>query len=798
LHDRSRILWIATVIAVSLLLPICGSLICTLLLADFSFFHLPIHSLAESLGGLMAVAIAGILIAERNRRDDADHFVWMASALIGMGVLDLYHAAVLQGNSFVWLHSTATFVGGMLFALVWVPSRTKSGRFARSLPWVVLVTTIAFGAISCWPWFRIPTMVAPDGQFTLLARGLNIGGGLGFLVAGAFFVRRFRRRSDHADWLFAAQTILFGAAGILFELSALWDAAWWWWHILRLVAYLAALAFAVRVYRDAEHNVFSLNRELTELNQSLDRTVESRTAELQASQERFALAVRGSTVGLWDWDVRTNEVYYSSRFKELLGYGDGEFENVFASFETHLHSDDRERMLAAVHDHLKRRESYDGEYRLRTKCGEYRWFRARAQAVWDDAGRAVRMAGSITDITKRKHVEAALAQYAIDIQLTNETLRVAEGEARKAVVKRDQFLAMLSHELRNPLSAMLSGVGVLEHTAADREAVVGARKAIRRQVHHMSRLLDDLLDVARITQGKIDFRKKVLDLNELISDAVQAVQPAIEASRQHLSVIPALGPVMVEGDPTRLLQIVENLLTNASKYTPPEGAIFLELKKDSDDCELCVRDNGRGIDPDMLEDIFDMFFQSDNALDRSEGGMGVGLTLVRALVEMQDGTVTAYSDGLGQGSQFVVRLPLTSKSPVKSPEQPSVIARVGTRVLLVEDNPDSRNMLRSILKLDGFEVEVAEDGQQGLDAILAQRPDVALIDIGLPGLDGYEVARRVRKRLGRSDIQLVALTGYGQAKDRQAVFQAGFDEHLIKPVNPEDLARVLSTPRKPR
>jgi two-component system CheB/CheR fusion protein len=519
---------------------------------------------------------------------------------------------------------------------------------------------------------------------------------------------------------------------------------------------------------------------------------------LRKSEERFDLAVAGSNDGLWDWDVLTNEVYYSPRFKELLGFGDDEFENVFASFETHLHPDDRERTFVKIRQHLEDREPYDVEYRLRTKGGEFRWFRARGQAIWDNAGRAVRMAGSITDLTKRKHSEAALEKYAAESQRANETLRVAEQEARKAVVERDQFLAMLSHELRNPLSAMLNAVGVLEHTEADRAGVARARQAIRRQVQHMSRLLDDLLDVARITQGKIDFRKEVLDLNDLISEAVQVVQPAMEARRQHLSVIPATGPVMVEGDPTRLLQIVENLLTNASKYTPSEGAVFLELKKEVDDCELCVRDSGRGIDPDLLDEIFDMFYQSNNALDRSDGGMGVGLTLVRALVEMHDGTVSAHSEGLGHGSQFVIRLPLTLKPPTKSSEQPSVTPGAVNRVLLIEDNPDSRDMLVAILKLDGFQVDVAEDGQQGLDAILAQRPDVALIDIGLPGLDGYEVARRVREQLSSSEVHLVALTGYGQAKDREAALQAGFDEHLVKPVNPEDVARVLSTPRKPR
>jgi two-component system CheB/CheR fusion protein len=516
------------------------------------------------------------------------------------------------------------------------------------------------------------------------------------------------------------------------------------------------------------------------------------------SEERFDLAVAGSNDGLWDWDIGTNEVYYAPRFKELLGFGDDEFENTLASFETHLHPNDRERTLAKVRDHLADREPYDVEYRLRTKCGEYRWFRARGQAVWDNAGRAIRMAGSLTDLSKRKQAEAALEQQAAEVQRANQTLRIAEAEARKAVIQRDQFLAMLSHELRNPLSAILNGIGVLEHPDADREDVARAWQVIPRQVHHMSRLLDDLLDVARITQGKIDFRKEVLDLNELMCEATQAMQPAMEARRQRLDVLPAPEPVMVEGDPTRLLQIVENLLTNASRYTPVGGAVSLELTKTVDECELCVRDDGRGINPEMLDAIFDMFFQSNKALDRSDGGMGVGLTLVRTLVEMHHGTATAHSNGLGNGSQFVIRLPLTSKPPAKPTEQTSVSGGAATRVLLVEDNPDTRDMLQAILKIDGFQVEVAEDGQQGLDAILAQRPDVALIDIGLPRLNGFEVARQVRKHLSGSQIQLVALTGYGQAKDREAVFQAGFDEHLVKPINPEELARLLRSPRKPR
>ncbi|MEQ9379818.1 MAG: PAS domain-containing protein, partial [Pirellulales bacterium] len=519
---------------------------------------------------------------------------------------------------------------------------------------------------------------------------------------------------------------------------------------------------------------------------------------LRKSEERFNLAVAGSNDGLWDWDVRSKEVYYSPRFKELLGYGETEFENIFDSFEAHLHPDDREITLAAVRYHLQDGQTYDVEYRLRTRSGEYRWFRARGQAVWDKTGQAVRMAGSLTDITERKKTEAALQRYASDIQLANETLRAAESEALNAVLKRDQFLAMLSHELRNPLSAILHGAGVLGHKDADDKAVARARRAIQQQAQQMSRLLDDLLDVARITQGKIEFRKEVLDLNELVREALQASKPAMESRQQRLAVIATHGPVMVECDPTRLLQVVENLLSNASKYTPVEGVITIEIREEVNECILSVQDNGLGIDPDKLEKIFDLFFQSNKAIDRSDGGIGVGLTLVRTLVEMHGGTVIAHSDGLGLGSRFVIRLPLSSKTPAKPAEQISATAGGEIRVLIVEDNPGSRDMLQTILTLEGYQVEVAEDGQQGLEAIVSQRPDVALIDIGLPKLNGYEVACRVRTEIDRSEVRLIALTGYGQAQDREAAFQAGFDEHLVKPVNPDELARILRTAKKHR
>lgn len=270
MHVQSRHNWILFGITLSLVLPLTGSVISTLFFNTSRFAHLPIHSLMEAVGGLMAVSIACILAVEQTRKQEVHHYHWMAGALVGMGVLDLFHSAVNTGNNFVWLHSIATFIGGLLFSLVWLGNRGQSPRFKKLYPWWVFAGALLIGVFSCLFTSSIPTM-AVEGHFTVLARGLNVGGGLGFLIAGVFFVSRFHRNYELEDWLFAAHTMLFGVAGILFELSALWDAAWWWWHILRLIAYLAAFVYAIRAYLEAEHAVITMNRQLHDKNKILDQ-----------------------------------------------------------------------------------------------------------------------------------------------------------------------------------------------------------------------------------------------------------------------------------------------------------------------------------------------------------------------------------------------------------------------------------------------------------------------------------------------------------------------------------------------
>ncbi len=365
-------------------------------------------------------------------------------------------------------------------------------------------------------------------------------------------------------------------------------------------------------------------------------------------------------------------------------------------------------------------------------------------------------------------------------------------EAQEASRRKDEFLAMLAHELRNPLGAIRNAAYVIRHDVHDDQAIAKAGDVIQRQSQHMTRLLDDLLDVARVTQGKIQLQQDLVDLATTVEDAVAAVQPRIMDRQQDFSWEIADLPLFVRGDATRLEQILVNLLGNAVKYSPPGEHIRLTLTHEGNEVLIRVRDTGLGIAPPMLDRIFDLFVQSHQTIARSEGGLGVGLTLVRCLVELHGGQVTAHSEGLGHGSEFVVRLPL-APAPILRPPRKRVPPRRSEthRILIVEDNADSREMLKDLLELDGQEVQTAADGLQGLMIVESGWPNLVLMDIGLPGLSGYDAARLIRNN-GHHELRLVALTGYGQPSDRQAALEAGFDDHLVKPITPADLSRVLS------
>jgi signal transduction histidine kinase/CheY-like chemotaxis protein len=364
------------------------------------------------------------------------------------------------------------------------------------------------------------------------------------------------------------------------------------------------------------------------------------------------------------------------------------------------------------------------------------------------------------------------------------------GELEEAVRRRDSFLVQLAHELRNPLGTIRNATHILERVGVTEGPGGQQRTVIGRQTSQLARLIDDLLDASRVTSGKIHLHRQAVDLRELVARAVREQDTAAEAQRLHLSFEPGPDAIPVEGDPRRLAQVVANLLQNAINYTPEGGDIRVSLAREQGQAVLRVADTGVGIEPERVAHVFDLFAVKDRLPDRPRGGLGIGLPLVRALVEMQGGKVEAHSAGAGQGSEFVVRLPLIPPAAVLARPAGGGRPRRGRHVLVVEDNPDGRETLRLMLEMWGHQVEVAADGQQGVEQALALRPDVALVDIGLPVLDGYEVARRVRAALGR-DIFLIALTGYGQPHDHRRAFEAGFDAHLVKPAEPEELHDLL-------
>jgi PAS domain S-box-containing protein len=414
----------------------------------------------------------------------------------------------------------------------------------------------------------------------------------------------------------------------------------------------------------------------------------------------------------------------------------------------------------------------DEGWRVR-KDGSLFWSNVIITALYDDRHELRGFAKVTRDLTERRRIEA-----------------LEEADAR-----RNEFLAMLSHELRNPLAPIKNALAVMRLCGVSEPSLDWARTVVERQVSHLTRLVDDLLDVSRIAVGKITLQRKPLEIAQVISTAVEASRPLIDSRGHNLTVLVPPEPLRIEGDLTRLSQALTNLLNNAAKYTPPPGEIHLTVEKEEEMVTVHVRDTGVGISADLMPKIFELFTQGERALDRSEGGLGIGLTLAQRLLKLHGGSIEARSEGPGQGSEFVVRLPLatlpeSSHPAVKSDERRTASSR---RVLVVDDNRDAAESLETLLQLWGHQARSAQDGPEALSLMAELEPEIVLLDIGLPGMDGYEVARRMRTMPAGRNALIVAVTGYGRNSDRLQSQEAGFDHHLVKPVLPEVLHELIAS-----
>ncbi|HWB11683.1 MAG TPA: ATP-binding protein [Pirellulales bacterium] len=376
--------------------------------------------------------------------------------------------------------------------------------------------------------------------------------------------------------------------------------------------------------------------------------------------------------------------------------------------------------------------------------------------------------------------------------MLSESLRAAQRRAEAADRRKDEFLATLAHELRNPLAPISMGLELLRLPGVDSATREWTREVMERQVQHLVRLVDDLLDVSRITRGKVELRKEVVELGSVVAGAVETVQPLINEKQHELVVSLPEEPITLLVDPVRLAQVIGNLLSNAARYTPPGGRIWLSGERSGGMATIRVLDPGIGIAPDMLPRVFELFAQAQT--QGGQGGLGIGLTLVRSLVEMSGGTVEARSPGLGKGSEFVVRLPLVAadQAPENRPSQSAQTQLPARRAFVVDDNADAAATLSELLRRDGHEVHTFNDGYSALASAAAIAPDVVLLDIGMPKMDGLETARRLRKMPATAAALLVAVTGWGQEADRRRAQEAGFDHHLVKPVDTDALRELLA------
>lgn len=492
---------------------------------------------------------------------------------------------------------------------------------------------------------------------------------------------------------------------------------------------------------------------------------------LSASEERFRMVADNISHLAWTCDRLGHATWYNQRWLDYTGLAFEEMKGW--DWSKVQHPDHLERVVARVRRSAETGEPWEDTFPLRRKDGCYRWFLSRATPIRDPQGDIVCWFGTNTDVTEQRAAEEAL---------------------READRRKDEFLAMLAHELRGPLAPLGNMLEIIKRADGDAELLRQARLTMERQLGQIVRLVDDLLDVGRITRDMIELRKERIDLAVIVQQAVEASRALCDSLGHELTITLPPDPVHVHGDPTRLTQVLVNLLNNACKFTDRGSRIWLSVDRVGERAVLSVRDTGIGIAPEELDRSFQAFAQVDPSLERVRDGLGLGLALVKKLVELHGGTVEARSAGLGRGSEFVVRLPVIPTPRPALPREPARIEpgpTVPRRILVVDDNRDSADSLALLLKLMGHEVATAHDGLEAVERSTIFRADVVLLDIGMPGLNGHEVARRIGEQAGEESPRLVALTGWGHEDDRRRSKDAGFEAHLVKPVDLAVLKKLL-------
>ena len=703
---------------------------------------------------------------------DAASF-WTVAGFTGFSVATAFHfltfpGLLAPGQSLLSAPPSASLWSNLLGNSTLVVALLLSGL----APWPAGTARAWRRALAAWPLAQLglnvvlyvaaphlPALVDDQGRYQWPLRAASVAVVI-LSTAGVFVsARRYRRTRDVLPAYVALCQLLIAHFGVLSASAGVVRfGPWWYAHVSSWVLGFAAVLFGllsayVRLYRSEQE----------------------RKEQLRASEEKFRSVFEKAAIGMARVrfaDARPIDV--NDALCRMLGRTREEL--LRTPWPALTHPDDVEedlvpfRRLAAGE-----LDSYTLEKRYIHRAGSEVWARLTLSAVPDALGRPAYEIAVIEDVTDRKRAELAL---------------------READRRKSEFLGMLSHELRNPLAPIRTSLHLLDRAPPGSTQAWRAREVLGRQVAHLTRLVDDLLDVTRISRGKVELRRAPLDLAAVVRRACDDHRALLEADGLALAVHAPAAPLRVHGDEARLAQIVGNLLLNARKFTPQGGRVDVTVERRGDAARLSVRDTGAGIQPDILAQLFEPFLQAKQTLARSEGGLGLGLALVRGLAELHGGSAHAASAGPGRGSEFTVELPLAPAAPDARTAPPEGSGGRGRRVLVVDDNHDAASSLAELVALFGHEVAVVFDGPSAVAHAAAHRPEVILCDIGLPGMDGYEVARSIRAAQDGA-VRLVALSGYAQPEDVQRAAEAGFDEHVAKPADPDHLERLLAGPTAP-
>jgi PAS domain S-box-containing protein len=628
-----------------------------------------------------------------------------------------------------------------------------------------------------------PGQISAPPRVPALAPGVNVEGGRMELIRavqqegeilGTIYLRA---QYDVSGRVRAYLSVLATVLGLGF-IAALLASSWLQRAISRPMEAMAHVARQIVEKRDYSFRAPRTTDDeigvvVDAFNKMLDE-VETHSRALEDSEKLYRAIGESINYGVWVTDADGRLLYASDSFLRLVGRTMAQVAD--EGWGQVLHPADLADTMAAWKECAHTGNNWYREHRMLGVDGKYHAILAQGVPIRDADGRIQRWAGINLDISRLKNTERALL----------------EADRRK-----DEFLATLAHELRNPLAPIRNAVRILDSQAADERQRKWSREVIARQVQRMALLLDDLLDMSRITRGQLELKKDYVDLKTVVGVAVETARPLIDAKQHELSINLPAENVRLEADPLRLSQVIGNLLTNAAKYTDSGGRIELDARIANAELLISIRDNGIGLREEVIPGLFTMFSQVDSAIDRAEGGLGIGLALVKGLVTLHGGRVEVHSEGLGRGSEFIIHLPHKLLVQGRDGEEERATGGTDTtarrgRLLVADDNRDAAESLAMVLRFMGYDVAVAFSGSEALDIAASHKPRAAIVDIGMPGMSGHEVAQRLRREAWGRHAVLIALTGWGQEQDKLAARAAGFDDHLTKPVDPEEVGRVLA------